>query len=272
MSYSTPVRDIRHALKHMAGFDALSATGAYEDLSDELVEAILEEMGRYCDQVLAPLNWDSDQHGARLEDRAVTTTPGFREAYQQYVEGGWNALAFPEDAGGQGLPGTLAVVLIDALNAACMSFAIGTSLTTGAAKAVKAVGSDAQKQLFLEKLVTGEWSGTMNLTEPQAGSSLADIKTRAEPSSDGLYRISGQKIYITYGEHDLCENIVHLVLARLPDAPAGTGGISMFLVPKFHVNDDGSLGERNDVYCVSTRAQARPPRQPDQRHGFRRIG
>ena len=250
MSYSTPVRDIRHALKHMAGFDALSATGAYEDLSDELVEAILEEMGRYCDQVLAPLNRDSDQHGARLEDRAVTTTPGFREAYQQYVEGGWNALAFPEDAGGQGLPGTLAVVLIDALNAACMSFAIGTSLTTGAAKAVKAVGSEAQKRLFLEKLVTGEWSGTMNLTEPQAGSSLADIKTRAEPVGDGRYRISGQKIYITYGEHDLCENIVHLVLARLPDAPAGTGGISMFLVPKFHVDDDGSPGERNDVYCV----------------------
>ena len=250
MSYATPVRDIRYALEHMAGFDALAATGAFDDLSDDLVEAIVEELGKFCDQVVAPLNWESDQHGAELNDKVVTTTPGFKEAYAQYVEGGWNALAFPEEAGGQGLPTTLAVVLVDALNAACASFAIGTSLTTGATKAVMAAGTDEQKGLYLEKMVSGEWTGAMNLTEPQAGSDLADIKTKAEPVGDGRYRITGQKIYITYGDHDLADNVVHLVLARLPDAPEGTRGISMFLVPKFHVNADGSIGERNDVYCV----------------------
>ncbi len=250
MSYRTPVRDFQFALKHMASFDALAATGAFDDVSDELVEAILEEMARFSDEVVAPLNWESDQNGAALDDRVVSTTPGFPEAYAQYVEGGWNALSFPEAIGGQGLPGTLAVVLIDAMNAACASFAIGTSLTIGAAKAIKAVGTDAQKALYLEKLVTGEWTGAMDLTEPQAGSDLADVKTKAEPVGDGRYRISGQKIYITYGDHDLADNVLHLVLARLPDAPEGTGGISMFIVPKFHVNDDGSIGDRNDVYCV----------------------
>lgn len=250
MSYATPVRDIRYALKHMAGFDTLAGTGAFDDLSDDLVEAIVEEMGKFCDQVIAPLNWESDQNGAELRDKLVITTPGFKEAYAQYVEGGWNALSFPEEAGGQGLPNTLAVVLVDALNAACASFAIGTSLTTGATKAVKAAGTDEQRRLYLEKMVSGEWTGAMNLTEPQAGSDLADIKTKAEPVGDGRYKITGQKIYITYGDHDMAENVVHLVLARLPDAPEGTRGISMFLVPKFHVNGDGSIGERNDVYCV----------------------
>ena len=250
MSYATPVRDIRYALDYMAGFEALARTGAYEDLSDDLVEAILEEMGKFCDQVVAPLNWESDQHGARLEDRVVTTTPGFKEAYTAYVESGWNALAFPEEVGGQGLPTTLAVALVDGLNAACASFAIGTSLTTGATKAVKAVGTEAQKARYLEKMVSGEWTGAMNLTEPQSGSDLGDIKTKAEPVGDGRYRITGQKIYITYGDHDLTDNVIHLVLARLPDAPEGSRGISMFLVPKFHVNDDGTLGDHNDVFCV----------------------
>ncbi len=241
---------MRYALEYMAGFEALASTGAFEDLSDDLIEAILEEMGKFCDQVIAPLNWESDQNGARLEDKVVHTTPGFKEAYSAYVEGGWNALAFPEEVGGQGLPTTLAVVLVDALNAACASFAIGTSLTTGATKAVKAVGTEDQKGRYLEKMVSGEWTGAMNLTEPQSGSDLGDIKTKAEPVGDGRYRITGQKIYITYGDHDLGDNVIHLVLARLPDAPEGTRGISMFLVPKVHVNDDGSLGERNDVYCV----------------------
>ncbi|MEE4162647.1 MAG: acyl-CoA dehydrogenase [Woeseiaceae bacterium] len=250
MSYTTPVRDFRYALKHMAGFDAVAATGAFDDLSDDLVDAILEEMGRFCDEVVAPLNWASDQDGAKLEDRAVTTTPGFADAYRQYVEGGWNALAFPEEAGGQGLPSTLAVVLVDALNAACASLAIGTSLTIGAGKAIKAVGTEEQQAQYLEKLVSGEWTAGMNLTEPQAGSDLADIKMKAEPVGDGRYRITGQKIYITYGDHDMTDNVIHLVLARLPDAPEGTRGISMFIVPKFHVNDDGTPGERNDVYCV----------------------
>lgn len=250
MTFATPVRDMRYALDHMAGFDALERSGAFEELSGDLVSAILEEMGKYCDNVIAPLNWESDQKGAVLENGVVRTTPGFKEAYQQYVEGGWNSLAFPEDAGGQGLPSTLAVALVDCLNAACMSFAIGTTLTTGATKALKAVGTDEQKRLYLEKMVSGEWTGTMNLTEPQSGSDLSGIRTKAEPVGDGRYKISGQKIFITYGDHDLTDNIVHLVLARLPDAPEGTAGISMFLVPKFHVNEDGSLGARNDAHCV----------------------
>ena len=250
MEYKTPVKDIRFALEHMAGFGVLEQTGSFDDLSDDLVEAIIEEMGRLCDEVIAPMNWPSDQDGARLSDGIVSTTPGFKEAYAQYVENGWNALAFPEELGGQGLPTTLAVVLVEAMNAACMSFAIGTTLTTGAAKAVKAAATDQQRELYVGKLVSGEWTGAMDLTEPQAGSDLSTVKTRAEPVGDGNYRISGQKIYITYGDHDLAENVIHLVLARLPDAPEGTAGISMFLVPKIRVNDDGSLGEPNDVVCV----------------------
>ena len=250
MTYKTPVKDIRFALDHMADFGLLEGTGAFEDLSGDLVEAILEEMGRLCDEVVAPLNGPSDKYGAKLAEGKVTTTPGFKEAYAQYVENGWNALAFPEEVGGQGLPTTLAVVLVEALNAACMSFAIGTTLTTGASKAIKEVATDKQRELFLEKLVSGEWAGAMDLTEPQAGSDLSTIKTKAEPVGDGTYRITGQKIYITYGDHDLAENIIHLVLARLPDAPEGTAGISMFVVPKMRVNDDGSLGEPNDVVCV----------------------
>ena len=251
MTYATPIRDIRHALDHMAGFGTLERLGAYPDLSGDLVSAILEEMGKFCDQTIAPLNEESDKNGARLENGVVRTTEGFKEAYKQYVEGGWSGLAFPEEIGGEGLPSTLAVALVDALNGACMSFAIGTTLTTGAVKTMSVVGDDMQKKLYLPKMVTGEWTGTMNLTEPQAGSDLSAIRTKAEPVGDGRYKITGQKIFITYGDHDLADNIIHLVLARLPDAPPGTGGISMFVVPKFHVNEDGSLGPRNDVHCVS---------------------
>ena len=250
MTFATPLRDMRFALDQMAGFGALERAGAFPELSEDLVSAILEEMGKFCDNAIAPLNWTSDQNGAVLENGIVRTSPGFDDAYSQYVDGGWGALAFPESAGGQGLPSTLAVALVDALNAACMSFAIGTTLTTGAVKAILAVGTDEQKRLYLEKMVNGAWTGTMNLTEPQAGSDLSGIRTKATPVGDGRYKISGQKIYITYGDHDLADNIVHLVLARLPDAPEGTGGISMFLVPKVHVNEDGSLGARNDVQCV----------------------
>lgn len=250
MNYRTPIKDIRFTLDHMANFGALEKTGAFEDLSDDLVDAILEEMGKFCDQVIAPLNELSDKQGAALVEGDVKTTPGFREAYAQYVAGGWGALAFPEDVGGQALPTTLAIALVDGLNAGCMSFAIGTTLTTGAVKAINAAGTDEQKVLYLEKMVSGEWAGAMDLTEPQAGSDLADIKMKAEPVGDGRYKITGQKTFITYGDHDLTENIAHLVLARLPDAPEGTAGISMFLVPSVNVNDDGSLGERNDVHCV----------------------
>jgi len=250
MTFTTPVRDMRFVLDHMAGFGELEKIGVFEDLSDDLVSAILDEMGKYCDQVVAPLNEASDSQGAALENGVVRTTPGFKEAYQQYAEAGWNALAFPQDAGGQGLPQALAVALVDALNGACMSFAIGTTLTTGAVKAVMHAGTEEQKRLYLEKMVTGEWTGTMNLTEPQAGSDLSGIRTKAEPVGDGRYKISGQKIFITYGDHDMTDNIIHLVLARLPDAPEGTAGISMFIAPKVHVNEDGSLGARNDVQCV----------------------
>lgn len=250
MAFVTPQRDMKFALNHMAGFGALQSSGAFDDLSDDLVAAILEEMAKYCDQVVAPLNAVSDTEGAVLENGVVRTSPGFKAAYQHYVEAGWNALAFPETIGGQGLPQTLAVALVDALNAACMSFAIGTTLTTGAVKAVSHAGDERQKRLYLPKLVSGEWTGTMNLTEPQAGSDLSAIRTKAEPVGDGRYKISGQKIFITYGDHDLTDNIIHLVLARLPDAPPGTAGLSMFLVPKRHVQEDGSLGAANDVKCV----------------------
>ncbi|MEO1250798.1 MAG: acyl-CoA dehydrogenase [Pseudomonadota bacterium] len=250
MSFSTPIRDMRFALDHAAGFDALAASGAFPDLDDDLVAALLEEMGKFCDGVIAPLNGPSDAQGAVLENGVVRTSPGFADAYAQYVEAGWNGLALPEEWGGQGLPSTLAVALVDAMNAACMSFAIGTTLTTGAVKAVMHAGTDEQKELYLKKMVSGEWTATMNLTEPQAGSDLAAVRTKAEPVGDGRYKISGQKIYITYGDHDIADNIIHLVLARLPDAPEGTGGISMFIVPKVHVNEDGSLGERNDVQCT----------------------
>ncbi|HOP19948.1 MAG TPA: acyl-CoA dehydrogenase family protein, partial [Amphiplicatus sp.] len=250
MTFSTPVRDMRFALEQIAGFDALSRSGAFPELSDDLVEAILGEMAKYCDNVVAPLNEGSDRQGARLENGVVRTSPGFKEAYTQYVEGGWNALAFPEEIGGQGLPQALAIALVDALNGACMSFAIGTTLTTGAVKAIAHAGTEEQKNTYLPKMVSGEWTGTMNLTEPQAGSDLSALRTKAEPLGDGRYKITGQKIFITYGDHDLTDNIVHLVLARLPDAPEGTAGISMFLVPKFHVNEDGSLGARNDAHCI----------------------
>jgi len=251
MTFSTPIRDMAFTLDHMAGFGALERTGAFPDLSEDLVSAILEEMGKFCDQIVAPLNRESDKHGAVLENGVVRTTPGFKEAYRHYVEGGWNALAFPESAGGQGLPGTLAVTLVDGLNAACMSFAIGTTLTTGAVKAVLHAGTEEQKKLYLEKMISGEWTGAMDLTEPQAGSDLSAIRTKAEPVGDGRYKISGQKIFITYGDHDLAQNVIHLVLARLPDAPEGIRGISMFIVPKVHVKEDGDLGTRNDVHCIN---------------------
>ncbi|MEL6324856.1 MAG: acyl-CoA dehydrogenase family protein, partial [Pseudomonadota bacterium] len=225
-------------------------TGAFEDLSDDFVEAILGEAGKFSDDILAPLNWPSDQNGARLENGKVFTSPGFKEAYAQYVESGWNSVAFPEEWGGQNLPNTIALAVCDAMQGACISFAMGTMLTTAAVKALVKFGSDEQKELFLTKMVSGEWSGTMNLSEPHAGSDLATIRSKAEPVGDGTYKIKGQKVWISYGDHDMTDNIVHLVLARLPDAPEGTRGISMFLVPKFRVDSEGRIGQHNDVKIV----------------------
>lgn len=247
MTYQTPVRDMAFLLEHAAGFEAVRQTGAFDDLSSDLLEAVMGEAGRFADNVIAPLNTVSDTDGARLENGRVFTTPGFKEAYQQYVEAGWNALAFPEEYGGQGLPQSIALTVSDALFSACISFSMGTCLTTGAVKALLAHGSDEQRKIYLPKMVTGEWTGTMNLSEPHAGSDLSTLKCKAEPQGDGTYKISGTKVWISYGDHDLSENICHLVLARLPDAPEGTRGISMFLVPKFKVNADGSLGSLNDV-------------------------
>jgi len=250
VSYAAPVRDMLFVLRELAGLDEVARLPGSEELSVELVEQILEENAKFSAGVLAPLNRPGDEQGSVWKDGAVTTPKGFKEAYRQFIEGGWNALQFPAQYGGQGLPKLVAAPVMEMWDAANLSFSLCPLLTGGAIEALLLRGSDAQKQTFLPKMVAGTWTGTMNLTEPQAGSDLALVKARAVPEGDH-YRIHGQKIFITYGEHDLAENIVHLVLARTPDAPEGVRGISLFVVPKFLVNADGSLGKRNDVRCVS---------------------
>ncbi|RAZ92774.1 acyl-CoA dehydrogenase [Mesorhizobium hawassense] len=247
--YRAPVEDIAFTLKHVAGLKPALDAGTFGDLGEDLVDAILAEAGRFASEEVAPLHKIGDEHGAVLKDASVTTPPGWKELYRRWIEGGWNALSGPEEFGGQGLPTMLGVAALEMWNSAAMAFGIGPTLTMGAVEALDKHASEGLKAKYLTKLVSGEWMGTMNLTEPQAGSDLAALRSRAEPVGDGSYRIFGQKIFITYGEHDFTDNIVHLVLARLPDAPAGTRGISLFLVPKFFVNDDGSLGARNDVFC-----------------------
>ncbi|MBB4040218.1 butyryl-CoA dehydrogenase [Microvirga flocculans] len=246
MTYRAPVSDIVFTMRHVAGLDRAVADGVYGDLSVDLSQAILDEAGRFANDVIAPLNREGDKHGATIENGVVTTAPGWKEAYKAWSEAGWNALPGPVEYGGQGLPTLLNSACVEMWNAASMAFGIGPVLTMGAIEALVAHASDDLKSRYLEKLVSGEWTATMNLTEPQAGSDLAALRSRAERSGDGTYRITGQKIFITYGEHDLTDNIVHLVLARLPDAPAGTRGISLFLVPKFLPD-----GTRNDVRCHS---------------------
>jgi acyl-CoA dehydrogenase len=249
--YRAPVDEITHTLKHVAGLGAALEAGRLGDLSEDLVDAILTEAGRFATEEVFPLRKIGDEHGAVLKEAAVTMPPGWKELYHRWIEGGWNALTGPVEFGGQGLPMMLSVAAVEMWNSGSMAFAIGPTLTMGAVEALDKHATDHLKATYLEKLVSGEWMGTMNLTEPQAGSDLAALRARAEPVGDGTYRIFGQKIFITYGEHDFTDNIVHLVLARLPDAPAGTRGISLFLVPKFFVNEDGSLGARNDVFCSS---------------------
>ena len=249
--YRAPVTEISHTLKHVAGLQSALDQGLLGDLSDDLVDAILEEAGRFATEEVTPMRKIGDEQGATFKDGAVTMPAGWRDLYHRWIEGGWNAVSGPVEYGGQGLPTMLSVAAMEMWNSGSMAFALGPTLTIGAIEALEAHASEELKATYLKKVVTGEWMGTMNLTEPQAGSDLAALRTRAERVGDGTYRIFGQKIFITYGEHDLTDNIVHLVLARLPDAPAGTRGISLFLVPKFLVNEDGSLGARNDVVCAS---------------------
>ena len=249
--YRAPVEEIAFTLKHVAGLKAVLDDGRFGDLSEDLVDAVLAEAGRFASDEVAPLARIGDMQGAKLSDAAVTMPDGWKALYARWTDGGWNGLSGPEEFGGQGLPAMLGVAALEMWNSASMAFALGPTLTMGAVEAIDKHGTDALKATYLAKLVSGEWMGTMNLTEPQAGSDLNALRARAEPAGDGSYRVFGQKIFITFGEHDFTDNIVHLVLARLPDAPPGTRGISLFLVPKFLVNEDGTLGARNDVFCAS---------------------
>jgi alkylation response protein AidB-like acyl-CoA dehydrogenase len=250
MSYRPPVRDMSFVLHEVAGLRELEGRGDFAELTPDLVDAVLEEGAKLAADVLAPLNRTGDSEGVRLEADGVKAAQGFAAAYRQWVEGGWGSLAAAPEFGGQGLPVALAAAMQEMWNASNMSFGLCPILSQGAIEALAAHGTDEQKRLYLPRLVSGEWTGTMNLTEPQAGSDLNALKAKAVPQGDGTYRITGTKIFITYGDHDMTENIVHLVLARLPDAPAGTKGISLFLVPKYLVNADGTLGARNDVRCI----------------------
>ena len=249
MTYRAPINDMLLSLNHGAGLKAAVEAGHYGDFDADIAAAVLEEAGKFASDVLAPLNKVGDEHGIKLDDGEVTTAPGWPDAYKRWIEGGWNAVSGPEDFGGQGLPLAINAACTEIWSAANVAFGLCPLLTASAIEALDAHGSDELKAIYLEKLVSGEWTGTMQLTEPQAGSDVGALRTRAERQADGTYRIKGTKIFITYGEHDMTDNIVHFVLARLPDAPAGTKGISLFLVPKFMVNADGSLGQRNDIHA-----------------------
>ncbi|WP_298436852.1 acyl-CoA dehydrogenase family protein, partial [Ottowia sp.] len=251
MSYQAPVKDMLFNIEHLANIEEIASIPGFEDAGLETAQAVLEECARFNEGVVAPLNHEADKAPSTLNGNQVTTSKGFKEAFKQYAEGGWQGLQHPADFGGQGLPKTIGAACGEILNAANLSFALCPLLTDGAIEALLTAGSDELKAIYLEKLVSGEWTGTMNLTEPQAGSDLALVRTRAEPQPDGTYRVFGTKIFITYGEHDMADNIVHLVLARVQGAPEGVKGISLFVVPKLMVGKDGAPGDRNDVYCVS---------------------
>src|SRR5216110_2707571 len=251
MTYRAPINDMLLALNHGAGLQAAVKAGHYGDFDADITAAVLEEAGRFASDVLAPLNRVGDENGIKLEGGNVTTAPGWPDAYRRWTAAGWNAVSGPEAFGGQGLPLAINAACTEIWSASNIAFGLCPLLTLSAIEALDAHGSDELKNIYLAKLTTGEWMGTMQLTEPQAGSDVGALRTRAERAPDGTYRITGSKIFITYGEHDLTDNIIYFVLARLPDAPPGTKGISLFLVPKFFVNDDGSLGERNDARCHS---------------------
>ena len=251
MSYVAPVKDMLFCMKELADLEAVAQLPGFEEAGYETAQAVLEECAKFNEGVLAPLNFEGDKNPSYWKDGKVFTTPGFKDAFRQFGEGGWQGLQHPGDFGGQGLPKTIGAACIEMLNSANMSFALCPLLTDGAIEALLTAGSPEQQATYLPNMISGQWTGTMNLTEPQAGSDLALVRTRAEPQPDGTYKIFGTKIFITYGEHDMAENIVHLVLARVVGAPEGVKGISLFVVPKFMVKPDGSLGERNDAHCVS---------------------
>jgi alkylation response protein AidB-like acyl-CoA dehydrogenase len=251
MSYTAPVKDMLFNMQHLANIDQIAQLPGMEDAGLETAQAVLEEAAKFNEGVLAPLNWEGDQHPTSFAAGSVTATPGFKEAYKQYTEAGWQGLQHPADFGGQGLPKTIGSAVGEMQSSANLSFALCPMLTDGAIEALLTAGSDELNAIYLEKLISGEWTGTMNLTEPQAGSDLAAVRTKADPQPDGTYKIAGTKIFITWGEHDMADNIIHLVLARVSGAPEGVKGISLFVVPKFMVNAGGSLGARNDVFCVS---------------------
>jgi 3-(methylsulfanyl)propanoyl-CoA dehydrogenase len=248
MTYRAPINDILLSLNHGAGLKAAVAAGHYGDFDGDITQAVLEEAGKFATDVLAPLNRVGDEHGIKLDGGNVTTAPGWPDAYKRWTDAGWNAVSGSEAFGGQGLPLAINAACTEIWSASNAAFGLCPLLTLSAMEALDAHGSEELKQIYLAKLVSGEWTGTMQLTEPQAGSDVGALRTRAERQADGTYRIRGTKIFITYGDHDMTDNIVHFVLARLPDAPAGTKGISLFLIPKFMVKEDGSLGERNDIY------------------------
>src|SRR6188768_74612 len=249
--YVAPIKDMQFVLKHVVGLDQVNTLPGHEEITEDVVDAILEEAGKLAHVVLSPLNITGDKNPSKWKDGDVTTPPGFKEAYWQYVNSGWGNILSPAKFGGQELPHLIATPVEEMWGSANLAFKLCPMLTQGAIEAIAHVGPDPIHEKFLPNMISGKWTGTMNLTEPQAGSDLALVRTRAEPQPDGTYKVFGTKIFITYGEHDMAENIVHLVLARVTGAPEGVKGISLFVVPKFMVNKDGSLGARNDVHCVS---------------------
>lgn len=250
-TYIAPIRDMQFVLNEVAGLEEICALPGNEECSVDLVESILDEASKFATGVLDPINRVGDRTGHVCKDGVVTTAPGFKEAYKLFAETGWNSMPFSPEFGGQGLPAVVSMAVNEMWKGANMAFGLCPMLTGGAIEAIAHHASDELKQKYLPKMVEGTWTGTMNLTEPNAGSDLAAISSKAKAVGDGTFLVSGTKIFITWGEHDVAENIIHLVLARLPDAPPGLKGISLFLVPKFLVNDDGSLGKRNDLICAS---------------------
>ena len=251
MSYTAPLKDMLFCIKELAQIESIAGLPGFEDAGLETAQAVLEESARFTQEVLAPLNRLGDTKPPKLDQGVVTTAPGFKEAFAQFAAGGWQGLQHPTEFGGQGLPKVIGAACTEMLNSANMGFSLCPVLTDGAIEALMTAGSPEQQALYIPKMISGQWTGTMNLTEPQAGSDLAKVRARAEPQSDGTYKIFGTKIFISYGEHDLAQNICHLVLARVNGAPEGVKGLSLFMVPKFKLTAQGALGERNDVYCVS---------------------